>query len=343
VKKAVLFNEFAKIANSLLSLHKIIHMDTISISKKILEAIKNVQETKYFPAELLSELLHISTDAAYRRLSGKVDLTLEEAAKLCSQYNLSIDNLTSLSNKKISFDYFALFNEYFTDSYTVYLTALESSLQEVITTNGNIFVAAADIPIGFLLRYPKLMAFKLYCWRNDMVGPNKQVLFTTKAELNPYSQFFSRFPKLYEKANSIELWCKQTFSSFIESLTFYKELSLIPDEALSILKNNLHDLLKDVESFANEGNKGGGGRFELYLSPLTLANSIFLLDRNDKMTSFLKMYSINSIWTSNTLYCSEQKKWFEALINSSTKISGSGMKERKRFFEDIHNQVDNIQ
>jgi hypothetical protein len=187
------------------------------------------------------------------------------------------------------------------------------------------------------------MAFKLYCWRNDMVGPNKQVLFTTKAELNPYSQFFARFPKLYEKANSSELWCKHTFSSFIESLTFYKELSLIPDEALSILKNNLHDLLKDAESFANEGNKGGGGRFELYLSPLTLANSIFLLDRNDKMTSFLKMYSINSIWTSNTLYCSEQKKWFEALINSSTKISGSGMKERKRFFEDIHNQVDNIQ
>lgn len=318
-------------------------MDTFSISKKILEAIKNIQETKYFPAELLSELLHISTDAAYRRLSGKVDLTLEEAVKLCSKYNLSIDNLTSISNKKISFDYFALFNEHFTDSYSVYLSALESSLQEVITTNGNIFVAAADIPIGFLLRYPKLMAFKLYCWKNDMVGPNKQVLFTTKAELNPYSQFFARFPKLYEKANSSELWCKHTFSSFIESLTFYKELSLIPDEALSILKNNLHDLLKDAESFANEGNKGGGGRFELYLSPLTLANSIFLLDRNDKMTSFLKMYSINSIWTSNTLYCSEQKKWFEALINSSTKISGSGMKERKRFFEDIHKQVDSIQ
>ena len=318
-------------------------MDATSLSRKILEAIKNIQETKYFPAELLSELLHISTDAAYRRLSGKVDLTLEEATKLCSKYNLSIDNLTSLSNKKISFDYFALFNEHFTDSYSVYLTALESSLQEVITTNGNIFVAAADIPIGFLLRYPNLMSFKLYCWRIDMVGPNKQVFFITKAEGNPYSQFFARFPKLYEQANSSELWCKHTFSSFIESLTFYRELGLIPDEALNILKNDLHNLLMDAENFANERNKGGGGRFELYLSPLPLANSIFLLDRNDKMTSFLKMYSINSIWTSNTLYCSEQKKWFEALINSSTKISGSGMKERKRFFEDIHKQVDSIQ
>jgi len=342
VKKAVLFTEFAKIANSVLSLHKIMHMVTNSLSKKILEAIKNIQETKYFPAELLSELLHISKDAAYRRLSGKVDLTLVEATKLCSKFNLSIDNLASLSNKKISFDYFALFNEHFTDSYSVYLRALESSLLEVITANGNIFVAAADIPIGFLLRYPKLMAFKIYCWKNDMVGPNKQVLFTTKEELNPYMPFFARFPKLYEQANSSELWCKHTFSSYIESLTFYKELDLIPDEELIILKNSLHDLLKDAESFANEGNKVGGGRFELYLSPLTLANSIFLLDRDDKMTSFLKMYSINSIWTSNTLYCSEQKKWFEALINSSTKISGSSLKERMKFFEAIHSQIDSI-
>ena len=135
-----------------------------------------------------------------------------------------------------------------------------------------------------------------------MVGLNKQVFFTTKAEGNPYSQFFARFPKLYEQANSSELWCKHTFSSFIESLTFYRELGLIADEVLNILKNDLHNLLMDAENFANERNKGGGGRFELYLSPLTLANSIFLLDRNDKMTSFLKMYSINSIWTSNLLH-----------------------------------------
>ena len=318
-------------------------MQTSNISQIILETISSTKGLKNVPAELLTKLLKISTDAAYRRLSGKVDLTLEEAVKLCEHYNLSIDHIASLEKKKISFDYFALFNEHFTESYAVYLNALELSLNEVIHTKGNIYVAAADIPIGFLLRYPKLMAFKLFCWRNDMVGLNQHTPFAITVDQNPYVKFFERFPKLYEQANSSELWSIHTFAGIIESISFYNEIKLIPEDELNTLKRDLHDLLKDAEHFANEGNKGGGGRFELYLSPLTLANSIFLLDRNDKMTSFLKMYSINSIWTSNTLYCSEQKKWFEALINSSTKISGSSLKERMRFFEHIHKQVDSIQ
>ena len=114
---------------------------------------------------------------------------------------------------------------------------------------------------------------------------------------------------------------------------------MIPKQEFNILYNDLQNLINDIEEFASKGEKDAGGHFSLYVSPLNISNSIFLLQKQDSMISFLKMYSINSIWTTNSLYCSEQKQWFEAIIGSSTMISGSNLKERKKFFESIRTQI----
>ena len=144
-------------------------MKTPHFSTVIIDLVRKNLEQDQLITEALIETLKISLDAAYRRINNKVDLTLEEALKLCKRYKISIDGIASINEEKILFGYFALFNEHFTKSYNEYLLTLEASLNGVISGNGKFYVSASDIPIGFMLRYPKLMAFKLYCWQNDMI------------------------------------------------------------------------------------------------------------------------------------------------------------------------------
>lgn len=318
------------------------NMKKENFSNLVLDSIRKALNADQNIVEVLVDTLKISVDAAYRRINGKVSLTLEEAIKLCQNFKISIDGVASINSEKLLFDYFALFSEHYTSSYNKYLLSLETALNEVIACKGKFYVAASDIPIGFIFRYPKLMAFKSYCWKNEMMISDNHEPFSLDIDPGPFQNFFSRFAKLYATIDSYEIWCTYTFESFIDTLKFYNDIEMIPVKELSILVNELQNLINDLEEFSRKGEKDAGGNLFLYIAPLNLSNSIFLLEKQDSMISFLKMYAINSIWTTNSLYCSEQKKWFEAMIDSSTLISGSNLKERKKYFDSIRLKINAI-
>lgn len=314
-------------------------MQKSEISAKIIAQIKEKSDKNFKLVDDIAELLDISNNAAYRRLNGAIDLTLDEADKLCEKFNISLGTSFCNTRKKACFDYFSLFGENYAQSYATYLSALEGALKNTLAKNGTLWVAASDIPFGFVMRYPMLMAFKSFCWEKEMTQANTSFSLQHIAHK---AQFFA-FDTLYSKINSTELWTTHTFSGFIELIDFYKQLALVGNEELEILKKDLKDLLFEAETLAANGQKSNGGQFNLYIAPLNLPNTIFLHHvSEEEQISFLKMYSINSIWTSNPLYCREQKQWFESMITSSTLVSKNNPKERRAFFGELHKRVERL-
>ena len=53
----------------------------------------------------LSDILHISPDAVYRRYRGDTILTIDEVQRLCKHFDISIDLLMQNTNGKAVFNY----------------------------------------------------------------------------------------------------------------------------------------------------------------------------------------------------------------------------------------------
>src|SRR5215468_6645657 len=72
--------------------------------------------------DVVSEILHVSSDSAYRRIRNETPLVLEEAKQLCAQFNLSLDQVLSLKRNSILFENTRINNKQY--SYKRYLSDL---------------------------------------------------------------------------------------------------------------------------------------------------------------------------------------------------------------------------
>ena len=53
--------------------------------------------------DAISEILHVSSDSAYRRIRGDTPLVLSEVRQLCNHFNLSLDQLLNVKSGSILF------------------------------------------------------------------------------------------------------------------------------------------------------------------------------------------------------------------------------------------------
>ena len=80
--------------------------------------------------DAISDILHVSSDSAYRRIRGDTPLVLNEARILCNHFNLSLDQLLNVKTGSVLFQDVRISNKNYT--YTQYLTDL---LQQVESIN----------------------------------------------------------------------------------------------------------------------------------------------------------------------------------------------------------------
>lgn len=77
---------------------------SITGSQDILfQRIKEILPQHDSLVDTISEILHISSDSAYRRIRGETPLVLDEARILCQHFNLSLDQLLETKKRSDSF------------------------------------------------------------------------------------------------------------------------------------------------------------------------------------------------------------------------------------------------
>src|SRR5215213_3900682 len=71
-------------------------MPTAELQLQLFNAIKSKLPQHLSLSDEVAAALEISTDSAYRRIRGEKPLLLEEVARLCAKYGLSLDSLLHL-------------------------------------------------------------------------------------------------------------------------------------------------------------------------------------------------------------------------------------------------------
>ncbi len=294
---------------------------------------------------LLMDTLSIGKEAVYRRLRGEVPFTFYEAVLLAKEMGLSLDEIAGNSIAREAM--FAL-NLQKTDNpleyiygichsyYNLYLF-IKNDPQSIVST------ASRILPFIFHSHYKTLTKFRLCRWIHQYHG----IKLLEKINSNPIPDKLTQImeaasAQVREVATTYILWDQNIFHSLLEDIRYFSELELLSKEEIESLKEELMELLNEMEDVACKGAYANGNKVYIYISTIDFEASYTYIEKPGFKTTLFHLYAIDYIHSQHPDICYEQKRWIESLKRYSTLISQCGEMYRMNFFQKQRNYVTSL-
>lgn len=314
-----------------------------TIHKELIAVIKQRTEKGVNPVDLLTDIIPMSKEAAYRRLRGEIPFTLDEAVKICLKLNVSLDNLTSSElHDQASFRHTVpIHSENPLNEYLEILENIKTALIWIKDVPDAVsYTATSKLPTSFYFKYKQLSKFKLF---KVIYQSLSNFTYQSFSNFNVPENIYEMQADCLNLENSIETYFlldNSIIKSFINELTYFKELNYIATEEIKLFKDDLHALLDDMEATANSGKSKMGKNSYIYISPIYFDAAYSYIKGGNFQACSLGIYDVNYLSTLDVRSCAYQLRWIEVLIRRSTLISRSGEIQRKAFFKNQHLLVD---
>jgi len=296
-----------------------------------LQYIKKIIPPTISLVDELSDILAMSNDSVYRRLRGETALSLEEALKIATHYQLSIDSLFRLSSPH--FTYF-LYKPLHTQLHLLeYLQMIATDLSAIAKLKGRIIYAATDLPIFYNFAYPELAAFKLYAWKRyaEMDSLSSTLFSLNTLDTTWWETCHSIFTT-YQSIDSVEIWTPQTIDSSIQQISYYNDLALFenPTDVKKIVEQlmELMELIKQKTFVSTQG-------FSLYQSEVALDNNCIMTETEEYKKVYLRHQNLNVLTTQDNTFCEDTAKGLKTIVSKSILLSGSSERIRHLFFQEM--------
>ncbi len=300
----------------------------------------------------ISDVLEISTDSAYRRIRGEKHLSIYEVQKLCEKYRFSVDDLASKSISTVTFRATLLSEEDF--NFANYFESLLDNIQVVsLHEEAEVIFLLNEINLFQLIQVPEVYAFKLFYWQKSNLGfpQYRDKLFTFDLLDDEKIRITSEITEHYTKLKTIELTTEETLISILKQVLFYNEAGFFETKNdAKKLCEKLIELVAHLKHQAELGFKfafgkkpaGKEGNFLLYYNDILLIDQTILVKAGDNFSTYITNNGINLLQTYNKSFFQYNYQWCKNLIQKSTLISGTGEKERNKFFLKLNEKIQNV-
>jgi hypothetical protein len=284
----------------------------------------------------------ISKDSAYRRIRGETILSLDEIKKLCEKFNLSLDAIIGPSSEFASFRYRIIDKMHF--SINDWLkTILENLTMLQASERGELLYFAKDLPVFYYFNSPLLSSFKIFFWMNSVLRYDHDENLKFNPEQVP-KEITALGKRIYDRYTSIrrtEIWSEETLNVTLRQIEFYYECGFLEGSSIACrLCDEYLDLLNLIRSWAGVGYKEHAEHsFELYKNDLLIADNTILFRIGDKRLVFIPYNTFNILSTTNEIFCKQTDDYLANLIGKSQKISTTGEKERRMFFNHMEERI----
>jgi hypothetical protein len=319
------------------------------VQTTLLEIIKNRIVGSDTIGNVLSDVLHISSDAAYRRNRGETPFTIHEVQKLCKHFNISFDALSEIAENKVLFEYSPLYNYDF--SLENYLEGMLNALRNLgLCTDPKITLTTNNIAIFQLLNFPHLTRFRLYFWAKTYlhVEEYKDALFEEeKLTENAYSMGYEILQR-YVKIPSIECYDPEFMKGLVRQIQYYANAHLFKDPEYPLqLLDEMIMMIGHIKEQAALGKKfiyrqqppAVGNEYELYINDTINADNTFYYSSKEQDGLYLTHNHLNYLHTTNPTYISESKSILDKQLASSSLVSLINESQRNAFFHKLEKHI----
>ena len=325
-------------------------MTPTELQQSLFKQVKEKLPAHVSLAEVIAELLRISADSAYRRIRGEKTMDLGELALIASTYRLSLDVLIAQGTGQFVFGGRIVGSaEYPFESW---LAGMNTQLEALASTRDPVFVfRAEDIPTFHYFQFPELTLFKLFFWRRTILDlpefrSRRFDLGTQEEELLAMTR---KTFLTYTRLPSTEIWNADSLNAFLRQLAFYRDAGIFAkDSDADALFDQLIALIDHLQAQAEAGVKfqvgeaasTGHATFKVFVNEVMQGDNMVYAEIDGGRMVFLNHSAVNYISTMDPAFCDFAKQSLENITRRSVLISGTGEKERNRYFKALRVEVE---
>ena len=315
----------------------------------LFQRIKEILPPHASLVDTVAEILHLSSDSAYRRIRGETPLVLDEARDLCRHFKLSLDHMLNVQSGATLFQDVRV--DLQNNSYEKYLTGLVMQVQYIGSfIQKEVIYLTKDVPLFHNFYYKPLIAFRYFFWMKTIIQhPDFRDKEFDINCLTPEIERLSReISMAYNKVPSIEIWNTEAINAAILQIEFYKDSGYFSSAAdikaiYQALEETILHLRNQVEYGAKfmpeENPELKKQNFKFFYNRLVLGNNMIMVVTDRIKTVFINYDVLNYMSTRDEKFCDESYADIQNIIKKSTQISQSSEKQRNIFFNIMLNKI----
>ena len=315
-----------------------------NIHNKLIEALKSHTPEGKNVVDLLTDIIPLSKEAAYRRLRGEIQFTLAEASRISKKLHLSLDTMAGIDKKGFHMFYIKdIFTEKPFEKYYDLCHNTLSVYQEAKKDPDVLFYFAGNALFHSLyFKYKLLSKYSFLKWiyqtsyYDDAVKKLEDIVIPEKV-LSIQQEL------IYEstQVDTCFIIGEDIILSLINDIKYFAAINLVNREEVIELKEEISCMLDDLEKLAKEGMFNSGKKVTVYVSNAYFDANYSHISGKTFESSTIYLFGINQLNCTDPAICEYQKLWVDSLITYSTLISGSGRLEGV-FFLDQQREILNL-
>ncbi|MDR1201230.1 MAG: hypothetical protein LBL58_06320 [Tannerellaceae bacterium] len=307
-------------------------------NQALIQKIQNLLPSGKARIRLLTDTVSLGREAAYRRLRGEVLFTFEEACKIAFKLGLSLDSLMDVPIRENNPEFHLAslpikasignpVETYFSSILSGHKQFGEMVNDPKLLTMG----VFSYIPHVMFFPYPDLLRFGVLMWSYQFMDtPLKLSEITLSKEYEEKFKELSFFLTNIHK--QVFIFDYFIFYSLCNKINYFYDLNYISAEEKHLLAEELIKMLSVLEVKASIGKTQSKKDVWLYLSHLTFNANYTYAQGTTFKRSYIEVYHLNTLVSSDPLICKTHKKWIESYRKYSMLISAGREKERTGFF-----------
>lgn len=328
-------------------------VESQQLQQQLFAQLKNSLPPHLSLVDEISSLLDLSPDSVYRRIRGEKPLTLTELKKICVHFRLSLDQLLQLQSDTVVFSATDLHKQEFP-----FGDILSNMLRQLKYINGfkdrKMLYLCKDMPIWQFYLFPEIGAFKSYVWSKTILnepGYDGTRFSLDEYRFDAYQALGAEIIREYNQLPSIELWNEESINSTLNQIRFYKDSGGF---------KNPRDIGRIIDSFeatighlrlqAEKGQKFMPGDadvsyrapVQIYVNEIVIGSNTILAEGDNMKISFIPYNVFSFLHTRHSTFNERVFHGFDVLKSRSMLISGTGEKERNRFFNFLTAKVNEL-
>jgi len=310
-------------------------MVKVDLQKAFIKALNRQYPKKTVLVDTLSNIISVEKDGIYRRLSGKINFTINEMATISRELNIPVDRLINKKDDTVVSIPFVLKEPLRMSSLENLLDSIDLGLEQITAIGGICGSVFKSLPTECYLHLPLFSRFMFFRLGYYFVGTREFQNFSQWEMPERGLALTDKIKEVHRHLDSVFYILDEfIFSSLaIEVLNFHR-MQVITDSEKDQIRDELYSLLDSMEQMVSglsspipiTANRA------FYISPISLGFDINYFINGDKYHISLYTDLCYSLAENNPEEFLRLKEWIDSFRNISTSISDNGLTERTRFF-----------
>ena len=304
------------------------------IRKKVPNSVSFVDE--------IAQVLGVNYDAAYRRITGKTTLGLNDVLKLMNAYNFSVDEI--FTDKKDFIRVTKAEGVNSVDKLGDYFNIAISELQTISKfQNSEIYYSAKDLPVYY--SEGAFRKFKVYAFLNVLADQFnfKKMSFKDFDKNEVLVTKLKSLEDIYESVSTTEIWCKDTLTSSINQILYFLKIGLLDQETAMEVVHDFHKTIQRIEHQCETGKRGNNNKsFKFYNNELLNLNNTIFMQGEKEQKFFVPYTTLSYIKIADSETCEEMIRYLKKQLQFSKQLSGDSAIERTIFFNTLYQRIDKL-